>query len=108
MIPLMGLGPDGGHQNGIQASERIRHVSRRQRIVHRRIIGVFIIIFLGSIICFNSTEYLTGGFHSAFNKLKRRAMPGLSHLAQLKRQRNPGPAIKHQIDSDKKADHPQA
>jgi len=33
MIPLMDLGLDGGPQNGIQASERIRYVSRRQGIV---------------------------------------------------------------------------
>ena len=39
------------------------------------IADVFIIVFFGSMLCFNSTEYLTGGFHSAFSKLKRRAMP---------------------------------
>ena len=36
----------------------------------------------------------------------RPVLPTLSHLVQVKRQRDPGPAVKQQIDPDEKADRP--
>ena len=109
MIPLPGLCPDGGHQNAVQTAERIRYINRRQGIVSPPAIDdkpIFMSPWLQHQIHFPTATGLFFQRHGGWLPAIEGAT--LSHLVHVKRQRDPGPAEKQQIDSDKKAYRPQA
>ena len=51
---------------------------------------------------------LSSCYDAICHQLIRPVLSTFSHLVQVKRQRDTGPAEKHQIDPDEKTDRPQA